>query len=103
MNSINDCYVPPTITPLEVPEIKPIPLKWERIGWVCPKCGSSNNPDILSCPNCYSIYKVESILVHKNQNKNDDIFNEIKTPYSFSCFICKPNDQPEQPEPGNSL
>lgn len=50
-----DSCVIPSITPQEIPQnpqIPNIPVKINRMGWICPNCGNSISPDIFSCPKC---------------------------------------------------
>lgn len=78
-----DSCVIPSITPQEIPQIPQtpnIPVKINRMGWICANCGSSNSPDILFCPKC--------------SNVNYSIFPEYDPPPIFNDpppFIIVPN------------
>jgi uncharacterized OB-fold protein len=61
--------------PYENPDINKTEKK---VGWICPKCGKCLSPYISECPIC----------------NNNYVPNTPETPYSFTCFVRKENDNP---------
>ena len=62
---------------INIPLTIPLPVP-NRLGWICPKCGGCNSPDIFSCSVCSKTkYEIEN----------------CEFP-SFTCFVDKPNDAP---------
>lgn len=85
-----------------IPEIKPIPLIPQRLGWKCPICGAVYSPDILSCYKCTSPKIIPSPFPYEPS------YHTYPT-FPTKPFWCEPSItvtcslKNDPPEPGNSL